>query len=643
METRIMRVSCKPIDMVYIIDTKTYVPIASCVAKHIFKTSNLNDSQKLMYFLADILSALNLKTQGARCVEQSGAQWSEQLNLSEVWVFKLQKQIETAGYFDIVRAKGADGLNEINVITPTLPQEDFQILCSEKNRVSKMLSEFIVSDDNAAERAYLDEAKMFVRINLVMLKLLLADEQLSPTQKRLWLYCYLRSYCALCDSEGEGSLEFIASSAELSEELSCGATTITKGIAALQAQGYLNYTQFRTNDESIGGRRKRKSLWSITTLFPDDFMQRVKALQDRENPLQGEAKKELYQIPVRPTMTEIKSCDAKNPGCDSQTSDIILKTNILKSYNKNPENLAEVVSQGESSLQPELPKVDLKQNLLELVPCLERARSLCRRFDEQYQTMRACTSKEDAQRIADQALSGSDKIITTQAAHSLLKLLDEKTIEQSQLSPKDVMLVEQLNFQFKDKKFPRYLVCAEMAGKAIEKPAVKPTQICSVGFSDNRVTNAKHEANLNAVSPEKADKAKRFAHALKKRNLTCGYAAEISVEQLIKEFVHHAANWVPTKAQCKSKSEAIDLALTVAWKQVVNGKWSCPRGLVQADILNRELEAGLAKYQHDGVCTPAFKKVSQEINTFVGSEFDVLQAAKTDKSQAQIQQGAYHG
>ena len=75
-----MRVSCKPIDMVYIIDTKTYVPIASCVAKHIFKTSNLNDSQKLMYFLADILSALNLKTQGARCVEQSGVQWSEQLN-----------------------------------------------------------------------------------------------------------------------------------------------------------------------------------------------------------------------------------------------------------------------------------------------------------------------------------------------------------------------------------------------------------------------------------------------------------------------------------------------------------------------------------------------------------------------------------
>lgn len=69
------------------------------------------------------------------------------------------------------------------------------------------------------------------------------------------------------------------------------------------------------------------------------------------------------------------------------------------------------------------------------------------------------------------------------------------------------------------------------------------------------------------------------------------YAAEISVEALALEFIHHAATWVPERLNCKTRGEQIDAALSFAWRAVEQGAWKCPYQWLNQQIQQRELEA----------------------------------------------------
>ena len=90
---------------------------------------------------------------------------------------------------------------------------------------------------------------------------------------------------------------------------------------------------------------------------------------------------------------------------------------------------------------------------------------------------------------------------------------------------------------------------------------------------------------------DKADKAKKFAKKLRMKGLVKGYAANISADDLAKEFIYHAANWLPERLDCKTREEQIDAALSFAWKAVEQGKWKCPYKLLNMQIAQREIEA----------------------------------------------------
>ena len=189
-------IPCSAVSIVIINDRKAYIPLNNSVINHVIRALNLTNLEKLYYILTDLYAHLNESLEGLREIEKSGLEWANLLGCSEEWVFQMQKKLEAAGYFQIIREKDEDNQNEKNIIIPTLPDNMFAELSKEPNRKGKEYSVFMANNHEGCKRSYLDDSKMFITFNLKMVKLLLADNLLSSLQKLIWLYFFLSvSYC----------------------------------------------------------------------------------------------------------------------------------------------------------------------------------------------------------------------------------------------------------------------------------------------------------------------------------------------------------------------------------------------------------------------------------------------------------------
>lgn len=103
--------------------------------------------------------------------------------------------------------------------------------------------------------------------------------------------------------------------------------------------------------------------------------------------------------------------------------------------------------------------------------------------------------------------------------------------------------------------------------------------------------NPQESIVIAGFSADKTDKAKKFAQKLRAKALAKGYAANISITDLEKEFIYHAANWVPERLNCKTREQQIDAALSFAWKAAEQGIWKCPYKLLNAQIVQREQDS----------------------------------------------------
>ena len=128
------------------------------------------------------------------------------------------------------------------------------------------------------------------------------------------------------------------------------------------------------------------------------------------------------------------------------------------------------------------------------------------------------------------------------------------------------------------------LLLTNNAGNVITKPEVQSMYQLDPGKKKLLIDTA-------FLLGDKADKAIKFASKLKSKQIAQGYAAQISTEELAKEFIYHAVNWVPERLNCKTREEQIDAALSFAWKAVEQGKWKCPYQMLNAAIVQREQEA----------------------------------------------------
>ena len=82
-------------------ETKSYVPISTCVLEHIITTNNLTSNEKLYYLLADSLALINKNEGGARVTSLPSEEWAIRLGCSRSLVFSMQKSLEKKGYFTV--------------------------------------------------------------------------------------------------------------------------------------------------------------------------------------------------------------------------------------------------------------------------------------------------------------------------------------------------------------------------------------------------------------------------------------------------------------------------------------------------------------------------------------------------------------
>jgi len=606
--------SSNSVSMVLISDRKAYTPITTCVINHVFEFYGLNNLEKLFYLLTDHYANLNGSiNKGYRETEKSARQWSKLLNCSEEYVFKMQKKLEEAGYFHIIREIDEDNQNEKNIIVPTLPDNVFDELSKEPNRKGSEHLVLIKTDNPDYKRKYLDASKMFINFNLQMVKLLLIDNNLTSLQKLIWLHAFCRSYTAYIDSEGEGTRNFITTYQELAMIFNCSEKTISTAINNLSKHGYLSKIQIYIKEKTSLGRRKKKSCWELAALFPQEQMEILLKQPDRQNlaPLNQDDLR-LYGLDSPNNHTNVSNLYNSSVGLggSSDSSEYNNKYNILNTKN----NVTEISDTTNIISAQNDFNVFIENKLIISTDELALGLNLAAKFEEKafLKTIEAnkLENLEETIKQADLTLTSEEHWLVTKTAFTLYQKLQTEIqsqyggtnnddllvikLKETLFTPTEQRLVE-LWESFSDlpqiaereefllRKSWLLKLLPNTSGVNLNpdqrqplKPIIKPQEL---------------PLNKSNLPGDKADKAKKFAKKLRAKGLANGYAANISTDDLAREFIYHAENWVPERLHCKTREEQIDAALSFAWKAAEQGKWKCPYELLNMQIIQREYEA----------------------------------------------------
>lgn len=635
---------CSSISMVLINDRKTYIPITSCVINHTM-LCNLTDSEKLFYLLANMYAKLNKSINSERSAEKSAKEWGQLLNRSEQHVFQMQKNLERLGYFLIVREKDEDNQNEKNIITPILPKNVFNELMNEPNQTG--IEHVLFNDQETPMLSYLDDTKMFVKFNLPMFKMVIANPDLSSLQKLIWIYFFYRSYISYNNQNGDGTRQFITNYQEISAIFGCEECTVSVAINKLAKLGFISKKQFRLQNTAKRSRRKKKSCWEICTLIPEAQMKELLQQKDRQNlapltlddlrlygssdivntsssfqvqvswPLSHQPSNQSLEKKVptedepaaaRVTNLQAKTGNSSNScgieGDSDGTMQYNNKYNILNTKNIVTEisGTANVISTSNNF------NVFVEQELTTTEKDLARGLQIADKFDKDVLDLSQNIPYPQAVKQIDLALSNQEHWLVTKAAYSLLQKLYAKMKSRygavlNQLDPAAIKLQEEIFTTQERALVELWVDFSKMPSNARHEEFLLRTSwllnLLSTKSDDLKprqtslesINKPQETALITNLPTDKVDKAKKFANKLRAKGLAKGYAANISITDLEKEFIYHAQNWVPERLNCKTREEQIDAALSFAWKSAEIGTWTCPHQLLNEQIVQREQEA----------------------------------------------------
>jgi hypothetical protein len=269
------KAACSKGQMLGLLETRGYSAIASCVIEHVVTNSELKESERLYYVLADLYANYNRAKDGQRSCTMPGSIWEQRLNLSEEYVFVLQKSLEAKGYFDIKRGL-CDNQNEINVITPTLPAAVIEKLQLGANRNNPRTDS---TNDNSV-RSLLDDTKLFVKFNNKQIEMLIQNDAISPLQKLIWIFLYLRSNCSY---QGSGDWRSTITQTEISQIFKCSQSAASKALTQLEEAGFIAKSQQKTLVENSASNRRKKSVWFVEAVFPSNSMNALLQQRARAN------------------------------------------------------------------------------------------------------------------------------------------------------------------------------------------------------------------------------------------------------------------------------------------------------------------------------------------------------------------------
>ena len=345
---KFMKSACSNAYMLGLIETRGYSAIASIVAEHIITNPKLKEAERLYYILADLYANYERAKNGARTITMSGAIWEKRLSLREEYVFVLQQSLEASGYFHITRNK-IDNQNEINVITPTLPDDVFDAL-----KLATTRNSHLASTQEIDKRSFLDDTKMFVKFNNKQIEALVQNKAITPLQKLIWILLYMRSTCSY---QSTGDWRSTITQNELCQMFNCSQSTTSKALANLTTLGFIAKYQSRVNDHTTGSNRRKKSVWFIEALFPASDMQALLQQKARANlkhacEYTADLKRAVDNIDIIPTVKGEYSARSGNYSArsagysqNSVTSikDITTKSFFIKNNNQQNSKSTEVV------------------------------------------------------------------------------------------------------------------------------------------------------------------------------------------------------------------------------------------------------------------------------------------------------------
>lgn len=601
---------CASIDMVYIKDRKPYLAISTGLVNHILFEDSLSYLEKLYYLLTDFYSNMN-QSKSVRSTEKSAKEWATLLSCSEEWIFRMQKKLEKLNYFQIIREKDEDNQNEKNIITPTLPDHIFYELAHENNRFNPEKIRSLEETRADYKRSFLDDSKMFIMFNLKMIKLLLSDYKLTSLQKLIWIYFFSRSHKSYIDNYGDGTRNFITTYKEIAAAFSCKENTVSTAINNLFQLGYISKKQFRVKDQGKLGRRKKKSCWEIAALFPQEKIDLLFKQPDRQN-LAALSLEDLKLYGIRqPISTQENSYLVDyhdRSAIYHETAQYNNKNNILNIKN-NVLDLSQKTKKSNASSQRSNSVFSEKQLLVsndELALGLD----IAARFEAEtfLKPEENLANLEEVIKEVDGTFTTEEHWLVTKTAFTLHQKLQTAVLAQYGVEYDDgvvTKLKEQLFTMAEERLISLWESFSDAPDQAEQEEflirkswLLRLLPNCSLKLKNNHsiqyapiIKDPSLCLTIPDLPGDKADKAKKFAKKLLTKKLAKGYSAGLSIDDLAKELIYHAANWIPAKLNCKTREEQIDAALSFAWKAVEQGIWQCPYRLLNMQIQQRELES----------------------------------------------------
>lgn len=628
----------------YLTETKSYVPIPSCILEHILTTTNLTCCEKLYYILANSLAVINKNQGGSRSCALPSEDWAERLNCSRSLVFTMQSSLVEKGYFLIKKDRNELGLNKRNVITPALPSSVFNNL-NEKyhDRTGEHL---LYNNASECKLAYLDRTKLYIKINYDLLKLITSDTSLNIKQKVMWLRFYIigyknymsqkRYYCASSDNTPYYNFSFISSYREIADIFSSNRKDISKSIIALEKLGFIKAQNINVRKQSSNDKtniitcadsainnygdlaeRQDKSLWKITVSLPNEYILELDKIKDRTNLKKTIDSGDFITSPdnssdnyfvldgIRFNLSNVQTEALKAIACSQvQKSETDITCN-LNQLAQNPLRLdksdssaegGEVIvtcaghddTQNSSNYEGNHDSLENQKNVEE--------KNMGANSDPHVAKSRLYINKYLKEKIKNikSNLWASPKVIFNDFLKELF-LNSDSTLA----SDSDDLLEKSYQDGIKAK------------GKSKLKP--KEFNIHSEFIRDK----------LKTLPKDKANKARRFAYSLISKGLSSGYASSLTKDELAKELIFHAATWKPTKAGAITRAQEIDTALSVAWKTIVSGKWQAPLELSKALVLEYEFRHHKQKYQKSGVISSELRTLEIDTEKLLGKWCDL--------------------
>lgn len=249
----------------------TYIPLTGELLEHILLSKNLSNLEKLYYILANSLSLVNYHCKKQRSIALPAKLWADMLNCSKSQVLTMQKILEQKGYFLMKKEKNQYKQNKRNLIFPTLPDNIFQQLLKSPGNITKK-SLFDYNQYKGSKLEFLDETKLFIRVNYKVLKNIISCKNIKPFHKMIWLELYMTQYKSLMKNlQNCLDLPLIISYQHLQKKYSCSKSLISKTLTDLTKLNFIKRERFYIIKNLDLQGRKDFSLWKINLIIDENL------------------------------------------------------------------------------------------------------------------------------------------------------------------------------------------------------------------------------------------------------------------------------------------------------------------------------------------------------------------------------------